>query len=83
MSLFNKKKKAVTIETKGRKFQCLVCTKDRFQTHAGKLGSMLTGMLNMEWADRPANCLICENCGFVHWFVPTPAQKGAVVKEVA
>jgi hypothetical protein len=24
----------------------------------------------LDWANRTARCLVCERCGYVHWFLP-------------
>jgi hypothetical protein len=25
--------------------------------------------MNPDWADRQTYCLVCDHCGFIHWFM--------------
>jgi hypothetical protein len=31
----------------------------------------LATLFNFEFANRVADCAVCANCGYVHWFLPT------------
>jgi hypothetical protein len=57
-------------QSQDNQLECLVCGHERFSRREVKLdlGSPIPD-------DRPtkstAFCVVCEECGFVHWFFPT------------
>ena len=28
--------------------------------------------MGWDWANKAARCLVCERCGYIHWFAPLP-----------
>ncbi|WP_040163741.1 hypothetical protein [Microbacterium gorillae] len=52
----------------GTALACLVCRNDTFTRHAYKLQTTGMTLLNLDWANDDATCLVCASCGFIHWF---------------
>ena len=53
----------------GKPFECLVCHHDRFLEREAQLNTALATAVNMDWANQSAMCIVCGNCGYVHWFL--------------
>lgn len=68
MGLFSKKK-ADTYEVAGKQFKCTVCDHNEFTQRSAQLNTSTSSALGLDWADKSAECLVCENCGYVHWFL--------------
>ena len=60
----------------GRQLKCQVCELTRFFRREARLttGAALFGQ---DWANSKANCFVCEQCGYVHWFVKTRSHGAA------
>ncbi len=60
----------------GRQLRCQVCDYTRFFRREARLttGASLFGQ---DWTNSKANCFVCEQCGYVHWFVRTRAVGAA------
>jgi predicted nucleic-acid-binding Zn-ribbon protein len=58
------------ISIAGRHLRCQVCEFTRFY---GREAELSTGasFFGQDWANPKADCYVCEQCGFVHWFVKT------------
>jgi hypothetical protein len=56
----------------GGPVKCLVCGHDKFYLHEGLLSTAGKTFLNVDWTNPSANCLICERCRFIMWFMPKP-----------
>lgn len=50
--------------------RCQVCGFTRFHRREAELthGSAFFGQ---DWTNSKADCFVCEQCGFVHWFAKT------------
>lgn len=55
----------------GKHLRCQVCDYTRFFGREASLSTGASTTFGQDWANATANCLICEQCGFVHWFVRT------------
>ena len=64
------KKKPTTVEIQGRQLRCLVCNHDQFFHRRILLNSPLLTLFRLDWLDKSSNSVICENCGYVHTFMP-------------
>ncbi len=53
----------------GRHLRCQVCEYTRFYTRESQLTSGAS--FGQDWANSKAECFVCEQCGYVHWFVRT------------
>lgn len=58
------------ISIAGRHLRCQVCEFTRFHRREAELASGAS-FFGQEWANPKADCYVCEQCGFVHWFVRT------------
>lgn len=49
---------------------CLVCAHDEFEQRSALLNTSAATFFGFDWANRSANCFVCNRCGYIHWFVP-------------
>ena len=68
MSLF-KKSEPEEVFICDRKFVCQICGNALFWRREGQLNTSLATFLNFDWANPSAVCVICSECGYVHWFM--------------
>jgi predicted nucleic-acid-binding Zn-ribbon protein len=54
----------------GKPLECLVCRHDRFWNREAQLHTMLATLFGLDWANQSATCVVCANCGYIHWFLP-------------
>lgn len=69
MGLFKKKEPEEVIVC-GRRFACTVCGNDRFWRREAQLNTAIATFFSFDWANRTAQCAVCANCGYIHWFLP-------------
>ena len=69
MSLFSKKEPE-TVDVHGRPLTCRICGHDRFWRREGQLNTAVASFFSLDWANPQAICMVCEQCGYVHWFLP-------------
>ncbi len=55
----------------GVRLRCEICKHTRFYAREGKIQTTAMTFFDLDWANASATCLVCENCGYVHWFLPT------------
>ena len=60
---------ASSVEVDGHKVQCLLCRHPTFQQRKSHLDMALVHSMNPDWVNREAYCLVCDHCGFIHWFL--------------
>lgn len=51
--------------------RCLVCGCDNFSQRTAQLNTAVATFFNFDWTNASATCYVCENCGYIHWFLPT------------
>jgi len=56
-------------EILGKKMECPVCGHNRFWTRETLMNTPGLTFLGVEWANRKAQNYICEQCGYVFWFM--------------
>ena len=67
--IYNKKSaKAGPQVVRGKTVKCLACQNETFRTKRVLLNTMWLTYLGMDWLNRSARVLICEECGFMHWY---------------
>ncbi len=54
----------------GHQLRCQVCDFTRFYAREARLSTGASAF-GQDWMNSTADCLVCEQCGFVHWFVRT------------
>lgn len=69
MGLFSKSE-AEAVEVTGRVLKCLICGHDRFNKRKAQLNTANMTFLGLDFFNAAGVCLVCDNCGFIHWFVP-------------
>lgn len=69
MGLFSKPK-AEPHQVLDRPFACTVCGHDHFHKREAQLHSQTASFFNLEWTGPTTLCLICDRCGYIHWFAP-------------
>jgi predicted nucleic-acid-binding Zn-ribbon protein len=58
-----------TVRVYGNQFNCLVCHHNKFWQREAQLNTALATFFRMDWANQSATCLVCEKCGYIHWFL--------------
>lgn len=48
-----------------------MCDYTRFIEREAQLQTAAGTLFGMDWASSKATCMVCEQCGFVHWFLAT------------
>ena len=61
------------IRIAGHQLRCQVCDYTRFYEREARLSTGASAF-GQDWMNSKADCLVCEQCGFVHWFVRTHAS---------
>lgn len=69
MGTFNKSE-AGPVDILGNAMQCEICHHDRFYQREGKIQTTGMTFFGMDWLNASATCVVCEKCGYVHWFLP-------------
>jgi predicted nucleic-acid-binding Zn-ribbon protein len=52
-----------------RELQCLVCGKTKFVSRKAQLNTALATLFRLDWTNESALCVVCADCGYIHWFV--------------
>lgn len=65
------------IRIAGHQLRCQVCDYTRFFRREAGLSTGAPSFFGQDWANSTATCFICEQCGYVHWFVRTRAASTA------
>lgn len=66
----SKKEEPETMEINGKEFTCQVCGGDKFWRTEAQLNKSVTTFFKLDWTDISAVCLVCDHCGYIHWFLP-------------
>ena len=70
MGLFGREE-AEEHEVAGNPLRCEICHHTRFWQREAQLNTAVATFFSFDWANPTATCLVCENCGYIHWFLPT------------
>jgi predicted nucleic-acid-binding Zn-ribbon protein len=57
---------------KGIPVTCSHCASTSFSQSEAQLNTAGLTFLNLDWANRTATILICDNCGKIEWFLANP-----------
>lgn len=57
-------------EVVGQPLRCEICHHTRFWQRRAQLNTAVATFFNFDWANPSAECLVCEKCGYIHWFLP-------------
>lgn len=58
------------VEILDRPLTCQICHNDHFYRKEGKLTTSMLAFFDLEWTAPTAVCFICDQCGYIHWFLP-------------
>jgi uncharacterized protein with PIN domain len=58
------------VEIRGNPLQCLVCNGKLFRRRQAQLNTAVATFFKFDWANASADCVVCSNCGYIHWFMP-------------
>ena len=58
------------VEVLDKPLQCQVCAGGTFYTRKAVLPGAVASFFNFDWAAPSCTCVICSQCGYVHWFFP-------------
>ena len=50
--------------------RCEICEHDRFWHRRAQLHTAVASFFDLEWVQPSADCYVCDNCGYIHWFLP-------------
>ena len=69
----------------GNPLRCQVCEFTRFYRRESQLTTAAS--FGQDWANSKAECFVCEQCGYVHWFARTrpvgvAAEDRALTEEI-
>jgi len=56
------------------RIECTHCKHTRFLKGSAMLNTAGMTLLGLDWANRTATTLMCDNCGLIHWFGKPPVQ---------
>jgi len=56
-------------EIAGKTLACQVCGHQEFHRRDVQLNTAGAQFLGLGWANESAECFVCDNCGYIHWFV--------------
>jgi hypothetical protein len=52
----------------GNEFRCVICKGEEFSVGHFLLNTRFNTLINSDWMDKGATCLICNDCSYIHWF---------------
>jgi predicted nucleic-acid-binding Zn-ribbon protein len=55
-----------------RPILCSHCQNTRFHKGSAMLNTTTMTFLGLDWINRSAITLMCDKCGFIHWFAKPP-----------
>lgn len=64
--------KSFAVEVGGKSLSCVVCGHERFWERRTLMNTKGASFLGFDWANTEATNYVCDNCGYVHWFLATP-----------
>ncbi len=54
---------------------CSHCQNSRFRKGSALLNTSTMTLLGLDWANRSAITLMCDNCGLIQWFAKPPVAR--------
>lgn len=56
-------------EVKGHRLTCPICGQNRFWTRKTLMNTNAMTFFGLDWANKRADNYICDDCGYVLWFL--------------
>ena len=69
-----KKEKIGKLKLLGKYFKCNACGNYEFKVRDAQLNTAIASLLGLDWTNTTATCLVCDKCGYIHWFLPKYAE---------
>jgi hypothetical protein len=69
MGLFGKSDPEPAIVA-GVTLRCEICKFDHFHHRNAQLHGAVASFFDLEWTGPRADCYVCAQCGYIHWFLP-------------
>ena len=69
MGIFSSNKAVEQVYIKGKVLKCDICGHDKFKHQEAQLNTKTATLLNLDWANKSANCYICDYCSNIKWFL--------------
>ncbi len=57
------------VSARERDLKCVVCGHTHFTHRKAQLHTALATFFDMEWLGATADCYVCDECGYIHWFL--------------
>jgi predicted nucleic-acid-binding Zn-ribbon protein len=54
---------------KDKPLHCLICSNNRFYAREAMLNTAAATFWEFDWANKSGACLVCSECGYIHWFL--------------
>jgi len=54
---------------RGKKLVCPICEEKKFWTRETLMNTAGMSFFNLDWANKRAINYVCDNCGYVYWFL--------------
>ena len=61
-----------TVAVHGRGLRCPHCEHDRFWSRTTLMNTKGATFFGFEWANKEAQNFVCDQCGYVMWFLQKP-----------
>jgi hypothetical protein len=68
----------VSFQAGGQKVSCPHCKSEAFYEGRALLNTFGMTFLNLDWANKGATTLMCDQCGLIQWFGIEPERLEAV-----
>lgn len=62
-------KKLESIAIKGNGLTFVICKNDNFWERKTLMNTKGVTFFNLDWANKSAQNYICDNCGYLHWYL--------------
>ena len=70
---------AARLSVRGVPLSCQVCGNETFYNREGLVNTTWLTFFKLAWLNRSAHCVVCESCGYMHWFItPHDGRSGWV-----
>ena len=66
------KKEATDVEIRGNRLTCPICRCDKFWERQTLMNTRGMTLLALDWANKEAYNYVCNDCGYVFWFLEKP-----------
>lgn len=54
---------------RGLKLECVICKGTKFWIRETLMNTKGMSFFNLDWANKSATNYVCNDCGYVHWFL--------------